>query len=504
MLLLVLIFVTAFLAYWLLYGTRHPVGFPPGPKFSLPILGNGLDIGSNLPEGFEKLRQEYGNIYGLFVGKERAVVVSDFDLIQEVGASLIFSNRQHLPVIAELRGGFVKSGNDMTVGGIVGSNGPNWVEQRRYALHTLRNLGFGKNTMEGLVSEEVLELCKWLESFNGESLDIKTSFNMAVQNSLWMIVSSERMDYHHPKIQELVYLINIFFQEVVKPTTAPIFMYKPLFELIKKIDINMVESPKTMRRLLEEMNIVVTEHEQTFQADSLRDFIDHYLLEMKEKSLSSEDSSFKGKDGKLNLLGVLMDFFIAGSETTSTTLNWAMLHMLMNPDIQKKVQEELDQVTERRRLPRLDDRANTPYTEAVIHEIQRCSNIAPLAITHTAAEDAYLGKYFIPKGTWIFPNLGHIHMDPETFPDPTKFDPMRFINKAGKFEMHPRVIPFGVGKRRCIGENLAKMSLYLFFGGLMSKFNLEKASEDQVLTTDRLNGMTVSPMPYKLRFIARD
>ncbi len=124
-----------------------------------------------------------------------------------------------------------------------------------------------------------------------------------------------------------------------------------------------------------------------------------------------------------------MDFFIAGSETTSTTLNWAVLYMILNPDVQEKVQEELDAVTGGGRLPTMADRQDTPYTEAVIHELQRCANILPFSVTHVAARDTRLGGYFVPKDTAVFPDLGHVMKDPKTFPEPEKFDPTRYEEK---------------------------------------------------------------------------
>ncbi len=501
MLALLILFATGVFLYWLSF--RHPKGFPDGPRFPLPIVGDALEVGSNFVEGFERLRQKYGEVVGLYFGPYRSVIVSDFDLIQEVGSNPVFQSRQEIGGTNGMRGDLVNNGNNETcIGGIIGSTGMTWVEQRRFALHTLRDLGFGKGTMEDLISEEVGDLCKHLEKSNGEAINIRHDFNLAVLNSLWNISTNERLDYDDPKMKNLVELVDKFFCETGKPLNFMCFMYPTLMTIAEAT--NMLVGPLITRKMMELFSKVVTDHEHSFQEDNLRDFTDHYLQEMRVVSANSEGSSFKGKDGRTNLVNCLVDFFIAGSETTSTTLNWAMLYLIMHPDVQSKVREELDEVTGRGRLPTLADRDATPYTEAFIHELQRCINLVPASVVHRASDDALLGgKYFIPKGTDIYPNLGRVLSNPKYFPNPHTFDPTRHITKEGKFQSSPMVIPFGVGRRRCLGEPLAKMSLYLFLTGIISNFNLTKANEHDQLTKDPIHGFTTSPKPYKLRFIPR-
>jgi cytochrome P450 family 2 subfamily J len=140
--------------------------------------------------------------------------------------------------------------------------------------------------------------------------------------------------------------------------------------------------------------------ESNFQEDSLRTFGDHYIHEIKKHTEANHGSTFSGQEGWLNLVNVLMDLFIAGSETTSTTLNWAMFFMLKHPDICKRVQEELDSVFGAGQAPAAHDRDKTPYTEAVIHEIQRMGNIL-MVVAHAAGRGCTLAGYQIPKGCQV-------------------------------------------------------------------------------------------------------
>ncbi len=517
-------------SWWFLVATRHPKNFPPGPRwvrqrrrdrrhpwvaldtlfsrpfffrFSLPVIGNSLAIGSDLGQGFEKLRKKYGDMVGLYLGPDRAVVVSDFDLIQELGNSLYFSDRKDLNSSADvIRAGLVKSGDAMTVGGIILSNGPTWIEQRRYALHVLRDLGFGKNSMEELIRDEVDQLCKHLEKKKSEAIDIKNHFNISVLNSLWAIATNEKLEYEDPKMKKIIYVLDKALQEFGSPINQIAISYKPLLFLIK--NTNIFSTLAAVQGIKDILQDAISEHVDTYQEDSMRDFIDHFIREIKEKSTMSEESSFKGADGWSNLMSTMIDFFVAGSETTSTTLNWAMLCMIKFPDIQKKVQEELDKLTGRGRMATWADRPETPYTEAVIHEVQRYANILPLSVFHATSTDTHLGGYYIPKNTAVFPNIGHVMRDPKNFPDPEKFDPTRYLTLEGKFNPHPMVVPFGMGKRRCLGETLAKMSLYLFFTGILSYFNLKMESENDYISSKSSAGVVLSPLPYKLRFMPRE
>ncbi len=265
MLAFVAIFLTVLTLYWFLVASKHPAGFPPGPGWALPLLGNAADIGTNLMEGFGNLRKKYGSVYGLFVGQERTIVVSDFDLIQEVGSNLDFVNRQFFTASAdEIRGGLVKSGDGVSIGGIVLSNGPTWVEQRRYALHTLRDLGFGKNSMDDRINEEVDQFCRHLEKTEGKPVDVRYDFNLSVLNSLWAIVLNDRLDYDDPKLKNLVILMDKTFQELANPLNLIVFTsYRFLFKFVASLEI--LNGTIVVRELLSFLRGAINEHEETFQ-----------------------------------------------------------------------------------------------------------------------------------------------------------------------------------------------------------------------------------------------
>ena len=123
------------------------------------------------------------------------------------------------------------------------------------------------------------------------------------------------------------------------------------------------------------------------------------------------------------LLHTIDDLFVAGYETTLTTLQWGILFLLHNPEVQIKVQEEMDNLIGTSRSPKYDDRAEMHYTMATISEIQRCADIVPFSVLHQTMNDVSYGGYHIPSGTQVLPNLYGVHHDPKYWSDPEKFNP---------------------------------------------------------------------------------
>ncbi|XP_060703981.1 cytochrome P450 2D14-like isoform X2 [Hemiscyllium ocellatum] len=202
---------------------------------------------------------------------------------------------------------------------------------------------------------------------------------------------------------------------------------------------------------------------------------------------------------KSNLLGTAIDLFAAGTESTSTTLRWGLLFMVLHPDVQSKVQEEIDSVIGKERKPALDDREEMPYTNAVIHEIQRAGNITPISVPHQTYRDTEVMGYTIPKGTMIIPNLSSALFDENVWSTPHQFNPGHFLNSAGGFVKPEAFIPFSAGRRVCLGEQLAKTELFLFFTSMLQQFTFHlPENEPRPNYTESKFGITLSPRPYRL------
>lgn len=168
---------------------------------------------------------------------------------------------------------------------------------------------------------------------------------------------------------------------------------------------------------------------------------------------------------------VTSDLFIAGMVSTSITLTWALLLMILHPDVQRRVQQEIDEVIGREQLPEMGDQTRMPFTVAVIHEVQRFGDIVPLGVPHMTSRDTEVQGFLIPKGTTLITNLSSVLKDEKVWKKPFRFYPEHFLDAQGHFVKQEAFMPFSAGRRVCLGEPLARMELFLFFTCLLQRFS---------------------------------
>ncbi|XP_072325328.1 cytochrome P450 2D20-like isoform X2 [Scyliorhinus torazame] len=251
---------------------------------------------------------------------------------------------------------------------------------------------------------------------------------------------------------------------------------------------------ESQKKAIDFVQEIVTEHKKSWDPNEPRDFIDAFLAEQ-EKKKNVPGTSFLEN----NLMGTVLDLFIAGTETTSTTLRWGLLYMMLHPDVQSKVHEEIDSVVGKERKPTLEDREEMPYTNAVIHETQRLGNIVPISLPHQTYRDTEIMGYTIPKGTTIIPNLSSAMFDENIWSTPHQFNPGHFLNSEGKFVKQEAFLPFSAGRRVCLGEQLAKTELFLFFTYMLQQFTFHvPENESRPSYMEAKYGTTLSPLPYRL------
>ncbi|XP_072039796.1 cytochrome P450 2U1-like [Amphiura filiformis] len=231
-----------------------------------------------------------------------------------------------------------------------------------------------------------------------------------------------------------------------------------------------------------------------------RTFIDMYLDNQEKIHEENPDIAEWFDEDDLN--SSIGDLYAAGTETSSTALKWGLLYMVLQPDIQEKIHAELDSEVGRNRMPTLKDRPRLLYTEATLLEIQRIGSIFPLGVPRAATIDTKLYGHDIEQGTMVLPNLWAIHHDERIWKEAESFKPDRFLDSGGKLNRMERLIPFSIGKRKCLGEQLASMELFLIFTHLLHKFSF-RLPEGAKPNREPVMGANLNPQEYKVMAVPR-
>ncbi|KAK4314949.1 hypothetical protein Pmani_013817 [Petrolisthes manimaculis] len=469
-------------ALLLYYGTRKPRGFPPGPP-RLPIVGFLPFMDSHLPhKQLWRLSSTYGPVVGLYFGVQPAIVVNGWDANKE---ALLNDDLNGRPTGSSSTIPF--DGKDL---GVMFVNGDLWKEQRRFTLHQFRNLGFAKKSHEVIIHEVAEELIKDIKQSQC-SITLQNKLGVCSIIILWAVMGGARLERSDPLLTDLVDRLNKLFR-AGQVSGGFVEVFPPLRHILPETSpFNIVLNGRY--RILSYLRNAVEEHKATHDPDNPRDFIDIYITQIKNEHNNS-DSTFTEDQ----LLATCFDVFSAGAETGSSSVSFAILLMILYPSVGQAVQRELDEVVGLSRFPSVDDRTKLVYTEATLAEISRFRGVAPFTVPHYAVRDTILQGKRIPAGTMVMNNLYSVHMDPEYWKDPDTFRPERFINPDGSLRKDEHLIPFGKGRRACLGESLARMTLFLMFTTLMQHFNFRLDPAIPVFDTEGKSGFTLGPPDFNV------
>ncbi|XP_077390414.1 cytochrome P450 2J2-like [Festucalex cinctus] len=461
----------------------RPGTFPPGP-LALPFLGNvftSLDY-----KALEGLTKKYGPVFSLRRGSERMVFVSGYRMAKEALVNQLdsFVDRPVVPLFDGVFKGL----------GVVLSNGYPWKKHRKFTISHLRYFGEGQRSLENYIRVECGFLCEAFKEEQGKPFNPHYTLTNAVGNVIYSVLFGHRFEYSDGNIRKFLELDNEAILLAGSPVAQLYNAFPSLFKYLPGPHQTVLANYDQIERFLEEE---VRKHQEQWNPEQPRDFIDAYLAEI-EKLKGDPEAGFKIE----SLVVSTLDLMEAGTETSATTLRWALVYMMHYPDIQKKVQAEIDNVMGQSRLPALADRPNMPYTEAVIYETQRVGNIVPLGFPKMASKEATLGRYIIPKGTAIVTNLASVLFDEDEWETPDKFNPQHFLDSEGHFRRRDAFLPFSAGKRACLGEQLARMELFLFFTALLQRFTFA-AVPGEMPGLVGVEGFTNSPAEFRTLAILR-
>ncbi|KAG7468616.1 hypothetical protein MATL_G00145030 [Megalops atlanticus] len=471
----------SFCLLFFLFRTQRPKNFPPGPR-PVPVFGNLLQLNLINPiNDLQKLAERYGKVFSLYIGSRPAVVVSGVQAMKEalVTRSVEFAGRPQDLMINHIT---------KSKGVILANYGPGWTEHRRFALMTLRNFGLGKHSMEERILGETRHISSCLEKNAGKSMVPHHLFSNATSDIICSVIFGSRYEHEDEVFQALITKI----EELTKIANGPWAMLYDTLPLLRSLPLPFRKAFRNYNSMREHVLGIVNQHKTTRIPGQPRDLTDCYLdeLEKRGESGSSFDES--------QMVALLLDLLLAGTDTTSNTLLAAFLYLMTHQDVQKGCQREIDAVLGEKEQASYEDRHRMPYVQAVIHEVQRVADTVPLSVFHATTKDTQLMGYDIPKGTLIIPNLSSVLNEESQWKFPHDFNPENFLNQQGEFVKPEAFMPFSVGPRMCLGEGLARMELFLILVTLLRRFQFVWPEDGGVPDYTPVFGSTQTPKPYRL------
>uniref|UniRef100_A0A914WHC8 Cytochrome P450 n=1 Tax=Plectus sambesii TaxID=2011161 RepID=A0A914WHC8_9BILA len=486
------VIVVAAIAYFLyleLYGKRK--GLPPGPT-PWPIVGNILQLDLKHPEkSLVQWGKQYGPVFTIWMPAP-FVIVNDYDLMKEsfLKQGDIFAGRPEMFLLREL-----SKGNY----GLVFARDELWREQRRFALHVLRDFGVGRNMLEPKILDQTRELISILHSTKGPT-QLKPALTFAVGNVINTMVVGYAWKFGDQRMEEFKTTLEESHSVVTKPTMLLLELYPWIRFFEPPFNIGLKQLTLINRKFQSFFSEEIRQHKETLdESQPPRDYTDAYLIEMNKRIKAGNQGSFSERQ----LIFAMGDIWAAGMDTTVTTLRFAFLYLLNYPNVLKKMHEEMDEMVGRERDLSMNDQKILPYLCATIQEVQRLANILPINLQHTVTEDVIVGGYRIPRETIVVAQTPSIHLDEKLFPDPYTFSPERHIDANGHFVKSEHIIPFSIGKRVCMGESLARMELFLFLGSLIQHCDFRPADGKTPPPIEVVTGIIQSPAPYDCVIVPR-
>lgn len=379
--------------------------------------------------------------------------------------------------------------------GITCADGDLWCEQRNFVSRHLRRSGYGRNAMEKLIQHELNELIQMISSYNEGPVYPGNILSIGVLNVLWTFTAGKKITNN----TNLIHLLDLMKERSKAFDMSGGWLNTMPF-------LRFIAPEKTSYNLIRRFNAelcnffepIIQEHKEQFSDDKIDDdLIFAFINEMKQNEGTSSNFT------DTQLIMVILDLFIAGSQSTNNTMIFILMSLALHKNIQEKCHKEIDNVLNMNEQPSLKHKPQLSYIEAVILETQRFYNIVPVSGPRRVLKDTQLDGYFLPKNTTILMGLETIHMDAEYWGDPQVFRPERFLDSNNKIVNTERFVAFGQGKRKCLGEALARGSLFIFTVGIIQKFTLEIPPNCPLPEKRTQAGLLTSPTPYEIIFKCR-
>lgn len=487
---------------------------PPGPP-PLPLIGNKHELPSNHPWiKFQEWSRTYGPIYTVWLGRRPTIVISDPAIASELleKRSAKYSTRPRFVTMGEIYWDMASI--------LVQPYGKEWTVRRKL-LHSALTPRALEN-YKALQEAESARLCYQLLS---NAKDFEALFDRLTSSIVFAISYGHRVDdMRSPVVRQRLgfmhYVSGLNVPGAYLVESFPVLKYLPDWIAPWKAEIKRrgrIEAEANMKLV----RVVEADIESASKSHNNAPPVFNSLTKQLLENRKLDPASFPLSERNFSFIPASL--FGAGSDTTASTLCSAILALVTTPGILETAQAELDWVIGPDRLPVFDDIRNLPYLRALCKEVLRWRPVAVLGGTpHASSEDDYYRGFYIPKGTVILGNSWAINLNPEYYPDPDKFNPLRFLDgdvdpaslpyleHLEKYNVTSLAHPsksghssFGWGRRICPGAELASNTLLITLSRLLWGFDVRPVPGVVYDTLDYTNGFNIRPRDLRVSIQVR-
>ncbi|XP_030706529.1 steroid 21-hydroxylase [Globicephala melas] len=471
----------------LLVGTRLLWGQWKLRSLHLPPLVPGFLhlLQPNLPVYLLGLTQKLGPIYRLRLGLQDVVVLNSKRTIEEalIRKWVDFAGRPQIPSYQLVS----QHCQDISLG----DYSLLWKAHKKLTRSALL-LGV-RSSMEPRVEQLTQEFCERMKARAGAPVTIQKEFSLLTCSIICYLTFGHKED-------TLVHAFHDCVQDLMKTWdhwSIQILDMVPFLRFFPNPGLRRLKQAMENRDHIVEKQL--RQHKKSMVAGQWRDMTDYMLQGMGKQRV--EEGPGQLLEGHVHMS--VVDLFIGGTETTANTLSWAVAFLLHHPEIQRRLQEELDRElgpgASGSRVP-YKDRARLPLLNATIAEVLRLRPVVPLALPHRATRASSIFGYDIPEGMVVIPNLQGAHLDETVWERPHEFRPDRFLDAGA----NPSALAFGCGARVCLGEPLARLELFVVLGQLLQAFTLlSPAGALPSLQPHPYCGVNLKIQPFQVRLQPR-
>nr|UUB32630.1 cytochrome P450 CYP307A2 [Dendroctonus rhizophagus] len=436
----------------------------PGPE-PWPLIGSLHLLGKyETPfEGFTALSKIYGDIFSITLGSTPCVVVNNFELIKEVLISKggDFGGRPDFMRFHKLFGGDRNNSLALCDWSVL-------QKTRRSIARTYCSPRFTSLQYATVNNVGANELDAFMTQMQKHPLntpvDIKPVVLAACANMFLQYMCSTRFPYDDQQFKKVVRDFDEIFWEINQGYAVDFLPW--LLPMYSKHMSKLSQWAADIREFI--LARIVQDHVNTLDYHAPpRDFTDALLIHLREDP-----------NMVWNHIIFELEDFIGGHSAIGNLVMMILASVVKYPEVAKKIQEEVDEVTRGQRYVNLFDKAAMPYTEAVLWETLRKGS-SPI-VPHVASTDTEIDGYPIKRGTMIFLNNYELNLSPQYWDAPEEFKPERFLSPAGNVVKPAHFIPFSTGKRTCIGQRLVQCFSFIIVSTLLQIYNISPGSEIKI------------------------